>query len=115
MLLIFGFVTPQIIIACREYSTAIRIIVSALILFPLGLFMGMAFPIGMKAASLKSSAITPWLWGINGITSVFATVISILIAMSYGISISYWTGTAMYFIAALSFIYLLSKDKKVQA
>jgi len=114
MLLIFGFVTPQIIIACREYSTTIRIIVSALILFPLGLFMGMAFPLGMKAASLKSKAITPWLWGINGITSVFATVISILIAMSYGISMSYWTGAAMYFIAALSFVYLLSRDKIIQ-
>ena len=112
MLLIFGIVTPQIIIACREFSTPVRIFVSALILFPLGLFMGMAFPIGMHAASLKSKAITPWLWGINGITSVFATVISILIAMNYGISMSYWTGTALYFIAALSFVYLLTKNKR---
>ena len=79
----------------------------------MALNMGMAFPIGMKAASVKSKAITPWLWGINGITSVFATVISILIAMSYGISMSYWTGTVLYFIAAMSFIYLSFKSKEI--
>lgn len=114
ILFLFGLFTPNIIIVCREYSTPFRIFISILILFPLGLFMGMAFPLGMKAASVKSKAITPWLWGINGITSVFASVISILIAMTYGISISYWTGTVLYLIAALSFIYLISRDKKIK-
>ena len=74
--------------------------------------MGMAFPLGMKAASGKSPAITPWLWGINGITSVFATAIAILIAMTYGISASYWTGTSLYIVALFSFIYLSFRSKK---
>ncbi len=74
--------------------------------------MGMAFPLGMKAASAKSGVITPWLWGINGVASVFATVLSIIIAMTYGISVSYWTGAGLYLTAVLSFIYILRKNSE---
>src|SRR3990172_6397951 len=35
-------------------------------LFPLGLCMGMAFPLGMRLASGRAPALTPWLWGVNG-------------------------------------------------
>ncbi len=96
ILIIFGLVTPYIIHSFREYSTEIRVLVSVLILFPMGLFLGMAFPVGMKLANIKNPGITPWLWGINGVMSVLATVISIIIAMNYGISASYWTGAFCY-------------------
>lgn len=117
VLALFGFLTPYIIDAFRGQSTPVRIIVSVLALFPLGLFMGMAFPIGMKLASLKSPEITPWLWGINGVMSVLATVISIIIAMNYGIAASYWTGAAFYLAAVLSYLSFtrkpeLSKEKE---
>lgn len=112
VLLLFGFLTPSIIIGFREYSTAIRLLVSVLTLFPMGLFLGMAFPIGMKLASQRSgSAVTPWLWGINGVMSVLATVISIIIAMNYGISASYWTGSACYLLAVSAFL-LIRKNTK---
>ena len=111
VLILFGLLTPFIIITFREYSTLIRIIVSASILFPLGLFMGMAFPIGMKYASVNSTQITPWLWGINGVMSVLATVLSIVIAMNYGISTSYWTGAVCYLFAVGSFVIISKKTK----
>lgn len=106
VLILFGIFTPFIIHAFREYSTEIRVLVSVLTLFPMGLLLGMAFPAGMKLAGERSPGITPWLWGINGVMSVLATVISIIIAMNYGISASYWTGAVCYlaaFAALLSF------------
>ncbi|MGH2575156.1 MAG: hypothetical protein ACRDFC_05580 [Ignavibacteria bacterium] len=101
-LLIFGIFTPYIITAFREYETSVRIIIAVLILFPAGLFMGTAFPLGIKLASSKNNVITPWLWGINGVTSVTASVIAIVIAMSSGISMSFWAGFFCYLIAAVS-------------
>ena len=71
--------------------------------------MGMAFPLGMKAASRNLPQITPWLWGVNGVCSVLATVISIIIAMSYGITASYWTGFGCYVIAAVAFYTIIKK------
>jgi hypothetical protein len=108
-LILFGLLTPGIIVFFREYATFIRIIVSATVLFPLGFFMGMAFPIAMKHASAGLAQITPWLWGINGVMSVLATVLSIVIAMNWGISASYWTGSACYLIAACSFVFISKK------
>ncbi|MCI0450535.1 MAG: hypothetical protein L0Y79_12270 [Chlorobi bacterium] len=109
IIILFGLLTPLVIISFREYSTFIRIVVSVLILFPIGFFMGMAFPIGMKHASTDLSPITPWLWGMNGVMSVLATVLSIIIAMNYGISTSYWTGAGCYLIAVGSFIVIAKK------
>lgn len=110
VLILFGIFTADIINAFREQSTPVRVIVSAVMLFPIGLFMGMAFPIGMRLASQKSQEITPWLWGINGVMSVLATVLSIIIAMNYGISASYWTGAACYLAAAASFFIIRKKE-----
>ncbi len=110
-LIIFGVFTPGIIVAFREQETWIRVAIACIILFPLGIFMGMAFPVGMSAASRTSPEITPWLWGINGVTSVCATVISVIIAMTWGISTSYWTGFTCYLIAFIAFISVVKKGK----
>ena len=107
---LFGILTPYAAVEFRSYSTIIRIVVATIILFPLGLFMGMAFPIGMKCASTRSPALTPWLWGINGATSVCASVFAIALSLFFNISTSFWTGFACYLAA---FIVLLSILRKV--
>jgi hypothetical protein len=60
----------------------------------------MAFPLGMKAASLGSRALTPWLWGLNGATSVVASVLAICVALTWSISAAFWTGVMCYVAAA---------------
>jgi len=105
ILVLFGLVTPY---ATRQFQgsvTRLRILLAVAILFPLGLFMGMAFPLGMKVASQKSAQLTPWLWGINGATSVCASVLAVVIALSSGISTSFWTGFGCYIAAALAFLW----------
>jgi len=103
LLAVFGIFTPQIVHACQAFSTPLRILVAVAILFPIGLFMGMAFPMGMKMASKRRDELTPWFWGINGSMSVCASVLSIVIALSMGISASFWTGFVFYCLALLSF------------
>lgn len=104
VLVLFGAITPYIINYFSSSSTEIRILVSVIILFPIGFFLGMAFPIGMKLAGINFPGITPWLWGINGVMSVLATVLSIIIAMNYGISSSYWAGALCYIAAFAAFL-----------
>jgi O-antigen/teichoic acid export membrane protein len=83
-------------------ATPIRVAIALLLLMPAGLFMGMCFPLGMKAAAQRQGDITAWLWGINGAMSVVASVLSIVIAMSFGIAISWWTGVACYALALIA-------------
>ena len=109
-LIIFGIVTPHAISVFQGSKTMLRIFVAIGILFPLGLFMGMAFPLGMKIASTKSPALTPWLWGINGSTSVCASVLAVAIALSSSISTSFWTGFSCYSVAFLAFIWASRRE-----
>jgi len=95
-LAVFGILTPHAVSAFAGSQAAVRIAVAIATLFPLGLFMGMPFPLGMMVASRRSAVLTPWLWGLNGATSVCASVVGVAIAMGSGISTSFWTGCAFY-------------------
>jgi hypothetical protein len=100
VLVAFGGVTPAAVRHFESASTPIRITVAVAVLVPIGFFMGMAFPIGMRRALDEAPAIAPWLWGVNGAASVCASVLAVVIALGAGISAAFWTGTACY-VAAL--------------
>jgi hypothetical protein len=99
ILLTFGFVTPVIIDRFEAATTTVRILTSVLILAPMGLVMGMPFPLGMKVASMRPNAPTAFFWGINGATSVCASVLAVAIALGWGISAAFWVGCVSYAVA----------------
>ncbi len=103
VLVVTGLVTPAAVRATMAASTPIRIATAVALLFPAGLMMGMAFPLGMKVASRRSAALTPWLWGVNGAASVLASVLSVCIALAWSISAAFYTGCAAYAVAAIAF------------
>ena len=98
-----GLVTVPLIAFFGDAETPVRIAVSGALLAAMGVFMGMAFPMGMRLAMASHRELGPWLWGINGAMSVFASVLAVVIAMAAGISASFWTGVASYVIAVGSF------------
>jgi hypothetical protein len=101
-LAIFGAVTPLAIRGFDDATTPARIAVAVGLLFPIGFLMGMAFPLGMRAAAHRAPALGPWLWGINGATSVCASVIAVAIALHWGIAASFWTGVCCYVAATVA-------------
>lgn len=104
IVILFGIITDPIIEQFRSYHTLLRIIVAIIIVFPIGFFLGMAFPIGIKmVGSDRKTDMVPWLWGINGVTSVCASVLAVTVSMEYGISNSYWFGAFCYGIVASVF------------
>jgi hypothetical protein len=111
LLALFGVTTPIITNYLQTSSTPVRILASISILAPIGFFMGMAFPLGIRLASESSPRLTPWLWGINGATSVCASVFAVVLAISFGIRSAFWTGFVSYVIAALAFIVLSTRNK----
>lgn len=104
VLTIFGALTPYAMVAFRGWTTSMRIVVAVLLLSPPGFFMGMAFPLAMRFAARRSPALTPWLWGINGATSVCASVLGIVLALGAGISVVFWSGVVAYMVALVAFV-----------
>lgn len=95
----FGLVTTSVIDASEGATTPARIAIAAAILAPMGFLMGMPFPLGMKVAALRPNAPTTFFWGINGATSVCASVLAVAISLGWGVSAAFWVGFASYVIA----------------
>jgi hypothetical protein len=100
----FGFVTPAVIARADGATTPARIAIAVALLAPLALLMGMPFAIGMRAAASCPGAPTAFLWGINGATSVCASVLAIVLALFFGISTAFWAGALAYAVALASII-----------
>lgn len=98
-----GAATVPLITAFQASETPVRVAVSAALLAVMGVLMGMAFPLGMRLAMVTRASLGPWLWGVNGAMSVLASVLAVVIAMAFGISVSFWTGVVSYLLALAAF------------
>lgn len=78
-------------------SLILRGIITLTILCPIAILMGMPFPIGMKILGEEEKEVIPWAWCVNGAASVLSSILSIIIAMSFGFN-------AVLFLAALTYL-----------
>jgi len=108
-------VLPRLLSAGIGLSFPVKLIVSALVLAPLGLVMGMPFPSGLRAladtgqtrlsateygepAELEDNAVE-WAWAVNAASSVLGSVLAIVIAIRFGLNITLACGAAAYILA----------------
>jgi len=85
----------------------IRISIVLLSIFPVGLFMGIPFATGLSYLDKHYPRFIPWAWGINGLTSVMGSVLSIIIAMRIGFTSVIVLGSFIYILGLFSIIYHL--------
>jgi hypothetical protein len=76
-----------------------RIAITVLLLAPLGLVLGMAMPIGLARLSTLYPTGVPWAWGINGVTSVLASVLGVAVAITFGFEVATFVAAASYLAA----------------
>lgn len=86
-----------------DFSMFARIIISALMIAPLGFFMGIPFPKG----SLRVKELVDWGFAVNGAASVLGSALIILVAISFGFTVSLLIAGLLYLGAYL----LISKEK----
>jgi hypothetical protein len=87
---------PQVIARAVHLDTTARILISVALLTPISFFMGMMFPLGVGAAKKKDSSLLPWFWALNGVASVFASIFSVVVSMSFGINVAFAAGILCY-------------------
>jgi hypothetical protein len=77
-------VTPTVFRACLGLSLPLRIAIALLLVAPLGFVLGMPFPLGLRLAIARSSALGSWAWGVNGFFTVIGTVLALILGMMIG-------------------------------
>lgn len=80
-----------------------KLVISGLVLIPLGFLMGMPFPVGLRALSRPQSDENSieWAWAMNAASSVLGSVLAIIIAILFGLNVTLACGAAAYLLALL--------------
>jgi hypothetical protein len=102
IILFYAWFIPQFTADYLHSPYSTRILLSTLLLSPLGLFLGQFFPTGLTIVGEKNSAFIPWAYAVNGVASVIASISSIILAMAYGFTFVFTTAAFCYFIACVS-------------
>jgi hypothetical protein len=111
LVVIYSFLLPPLFRAGLGWSLEARIILSVLLLAPLGLLMGMPFPLGIRLVNRTNDALVPWAWGVNGCASVLGSIMSVMLAQSVGFSGVMLLAVGIYLIGLLAALTLPQFDK----
>jgi hypothetical protein len=68
-------------------------------MFPVGFFLGMPFPLGILAIANKPREVVAWAWGMNGLFTVAGGFLSMLISMAFGFNVAITFALALYAVA----------------
>lgn len=94
-------VSPRLFAATLGLSTAARSIITAAVIAPLGLLMGLFFPFGVRAVGEDGTV--PWMFAVNSAASVLGSVAAMAVALVAGFSATVTVGLLAYALAA--FVY----------
>jgi len=93
------------------YPLPLKVFLVFFILIPLGIFMGIPFPAGLKILGEKGESLIPWAWAINACFSVLAPVLTIMLAIVVGFKIVLWLGASAYLMAFITLQIFLRKSQ----
>jgi hypothetical protein len=83
-------------------SFALRVALVFALIAPVGLVLGAFVPTVLETLKEKAPAFVPWAWGINGIFSVLAPILSIGFSTTWGVNALFIAAIPVYLLAALA-------------
>ncbi len=106
------FFLPSRLAGLVGLTFANRLLVSGVILIPLGFVMGMPFPTGLRALAAMAVPDFPagqgasdnaveWAWAMNAAASVLGSVLAMVIAIQFGLTVTLACGAGAYLLALL--------------
>lgn len=104
LVVLCALAVPAVLTALLPLSLAARAAACVGLIAPLGLLMGMPFPLRLRTLSAGRSELVPWVWGVNGALSVLGSVLSVFISINAGLRITLLAGAMFY---ALAFVLVL--------
>jgi hypothetical protein len=79
-----------------------RVALAVLSLLPIGIVMGMPYPLGLRAVSGEHPDGLPWVWAVNAAASVLGSILAFALAMALGFRMVFLLGGLCYGAALVS-------------
>ena len=93
---------PIILRSLVGLNFAAKLLVSGALIVPLGFVMGMPFPTGLRLldqSSIGTRGLTEWAWAMNASASVLGSVLAMVIALHFGLNVTFFCGALAYALA----------------
>jgi hypothetical protein len=110
LILLYGLILPHAPSLLTALPRPLRFAAVFIALVPLGVPMGIPFPVGMRLLGERDPSLIPWAWAINGSFSVLAPVMALMLALSTGFGAVAYLAAAVYFLA---FLLLVTAHPKI--
>ena len=114
---VIAFATPTIAAAiivwliCIHFLTretmhlplVARAAITLIGILPVGILLGFPFPTAVRQLERSNPSFIAWAWGVNGVTSVLASIAAILVAMRFGFTVVVTVAAAIYVLGMVSY------------
>jgi hypothetical protein len=87
---------PWLLSSAIGLPFAIKLLISGIVLAPLGFLMGMPFPTGLRLVKTVE-----WAWALNAAASVLGSVMAMIIAIHFGLTVTLLCAAVAYLLAGL--------------
>ncbi len=95
-----AFVFPELLHSfALGLPRGLRVLLTGCLIAPLGLVMGMPFPLAMRLIPRQGGGIVPWAWALNGWMSVVAGLATVLLSRIWGYSFAFGVALFAYALA----------------
>jgi len=102
MLLIYNFIIPFIFGQLLGTNLIVRLSAAVIILTLLGFIMGFPFPLAIRLLKeMTMEKYIPWMWGVNGVSSVLGSALTVVVAIQFGFSVALFLGAGCYLVVFL--------------
>ena len=93
---------PSLLALLQSLSMAAKVPLVLALVAPLGIAMGLPFPLGLRRVAAITSDLVPLAWAVNGCASVVAASLASLLAMHFGFDLLVGMALLAYLVAAAS-------------
>ncbi len=87
---------PGVMSATLRLGIEVRSLLTMVMLLPLAGCFGVMFPSGLRLLALRGAGAVPWMWGVNGLTSVAGSVLAMILAKFWGFTGVLLLGLGLY-------------------
>ena len=101
VIFIYVMLLPMLLSAAVGWPFAMKVLISAVVLVPLGFLMGTPFPTGLRLVNRSENATVEWAWAMNASASVLGSVAAMVIAIHFGLTITLACAALAYAMAGI--------------
>ncbi len=103
VLILYALFLFKLIYLLISFGLVLRLLITLVLIFALGIPMGVFFPTGMRYLGSANEAMIGWAWGVNAFATVLGSVLTVIIAINWNFSYALSAAAISYLLAGIIF------------